>query len=58
MLIYFRDETKKMILNKFYEALRDGGYLFLGPTEMVRGLVDGFKLVSLKDSVVFQKVPR
>jgi chemotaxis protein methyltransferase CheR len=58
VLIYFRDETKKMILNKFYDALKPGGYMFLGPTEMVRGLVDGFKLISLKDSVVFQKAPR
>lgn len=58
VLIYFRDETKTMLLNKFHDALADGGYLFLGPTEMVRGLVDGFKMISLKDSVVFQKVPR
>ena len=58
VLIYFRDETKRDLLNKFYDSLKDGGYLFLGPTEMVRGLVDGFKMISLKDSVVFKKVAR
>jgi len=58
VLIYFKDKTKTDILNRFYDSLNDGGYLFLGPTEMIRGLVDGFKLITLKDSVVFQKVPR
>ena len=58
VLIYFRDESKRDILNRFYDSLKEDGLLFLGPAEMVRGLVDGFKLVSLKDSVVFQKVPR
>lgn len=58
VLIYFRDETKRDILNKFYDSLKPDGYLFLGPAEMVRGLCDGFKLVGLKDSVAFQKAPR
>lgn len=58
VMIYFKDETKAEILNKFYGSLKDGGYLFLGPTEMIRGLVDGFKMITLKDSVAFQKVPR
>ncbi|MFC1474407.1 CheR family methyltransferase [bacterium] len=58
VLIYFKDETKTGILNSFYDSLNDNGYLFLGPTEMIRGLVDGFKLTTLKDSVVFKKVPR
>ncbi|HOX28284.1 MAG TPA: protein-glutamate O-methyltransferase CheR [bacterium] len=58
VLIYFKDETKKDIINKFWGSLVDDGYLFLGPTEMIRGLVEGFKMVTLKDSVVFQKQPR
>lgn len=58
VLIYFRDETKREILSRFRDSLKDGGWLFLGPTEMVRGLVDGFKMVSMKDSVAFQKMPR
>ncbi len=58
VMIYFRDETKADILNRFYDSLKDGGYLFLGPTEMIRGLTDGFKMITLKDSVAFQKVPR
>jgi chemotaxis protein methyltransferase CheR len=58
VLIYFKDETKRDVLDKFYGSLVADGYLFLGPTEMIRGLTDGFKMLTLKDSVVFQKQPR
>ncbi|HOO55599.1 MAG TPA: protein-glutamate O-methyltransferase CheR [bacterium] len=58
VLIYFKDKSKREILNRFYDSMNDGGYLFLGATEMIRGLVDGFKLIALKDCVVFQKEPR
>lgn len=58
VLIYFKDETKKEILNKLHNSLTDNGYLFLGPTEMIRGLAEGLKMITLKDSVVFQKQPR
>ncbi|MFH1539495.1 MAG: CheR family methyltransferase [bacterium] len=57
VLIYFRDETKADILKKFHDSLVEGGYLFLGPSEMVRGLVDGFRMKVFKDAVVFQKEP-
>lgn len=33
VLIYFDNDTKQMILNKFYNYLEDGGYLFLGKSE-------------------------
>ncbi|MEW6203237.1 MAG: protein-glutamate O-methyltransferase CheR [bacterium] len=58
VLIYFRDETKAQMLDKFYDSLADGGYLFLGPSEMVRGLVQGFRMIVTKDAVVFRKEPR
>ncbi len=57
VLIYFRDEDKKSILERFHASLVDDGWLFLGPTEMIRGLVDGFKLTPMKDCVIFQKQP-
>ncbi len=58
VLIYFKDESKMEILAKFHDSLNDGGYLFLGPTESIRGLADGFRMLTLKDSVAFQKIPR
>lgn len=57
VLIYFRDDTKAEILKKFYKSLNPGGYLFLGPAEMIRGLAAGFRMKVFKDAVVFQKEP-
>lgn len=58
VLIYFKDETKAEIISKFRDSLTENGYLFLGPTEMIRGLTEGFKMIALKDAVVYQKIPR
>jgi chemotaxis protein methyltransferase CheR len=58
VLIYFKDESKKEILARFHGSLLPNGYLFLGPTEMIRGLADGFKMLTLKDCVAFQKQQR
>ncbi len=58
VLIYFKDESKTEILNRFHGSLVDDGCLFLGPTEMIRGLAGGFKMMTLKDCVAFQKIPR
>lgn len=45
VMIYFDDPTKNEILNKFYQALEPGGYLFIGHSETIdRGAVD-FKYV-------------
>lgn len=38
VLIYFTDETKQAILNKFSAALKPGGILFVGSTEQFFGL--------------------
>jgi len=35
VVIYFTAETKNMLYQKFYEALRPGGILFLGGTEII-----------------------
>lgn len=58
VLIYFNDETKTVILNKFYDSLKDNGYLFLGPSEMIRGLADGYKMMNLRDAIFFKKVAK
>jgi chemotaxis protein methyltransferase CheR len=33
VMIYFDAETKRRLVNKFYDALEDGGYLFIGHSE-------------------------
>ncbi len=35
VLIYFTDEAKETIFSKFSQALRPGGYLFIGGTEQI-----------------------
>jgi chemotaxis protein methyltransferase CheR len=30
VMIYFDQETKAALVNKFYDALKTGGYLFIG----------------------------
>jgi chemotaxis protein methyltransferase CheR len=35
VIIYFTNEAKLNLYRKFYEALRPGGVLFLGGTEII-----------------------
>lgn len=35
VMIYFDDETKVKLLNKIYDAMEPGGYLFIGCTEII-----------------------
>ncbi|MGM0470831.1 MAG: CheR family methyltransferase [Bacillota bacterium] len=36
VFIYFQEQTRQQIINKFYQHLRAGGYLFLGHSESIR----------------------
>jgi chemotaxis protein methyltransferase CheR len=44
VLIYFDVETKKAILDRVKTVLAPDGYLFLGASEMMTGLSDGYRL--------------
>lgn len=35
VMIYFDQDTKNRLVNKFYDSLEDGGYLFIGHSETV-----------------------
>ncbi|MFL0248060.1 CheR family methyltransferase [Candidatus Clostridium stratigraminis] len=43
VMIYFDNETKKELINKFYDALEYGGYLFIGHSESINRDETGFK---------------
>lgn len=44
VVIYFTSETKEVLYKKFYDALRPGGYLFVGGTEIIpKPLEIGFR---------------
>jgi len=44
-IIYFDEETKIKVINQFYNALKEGGYLFLGHSESPVGCETKFKLL-------------
>jgi chemotaxis protein methyltransferase CheR len=35
VMIYFNEETKRVLINKFYDSLDNGGYLFIGQSESI-----------------------
>ncbi len=43
VMIYFDKESKKELINKFYNALMPGGYLFIGHSETIEDRSQGFK---------------
>jgi len=44
VVIYFTDETKSALYRRFFQALRPGGYLFVGGTERIADYADiGFE---------------
>jgi chemotaxis protein methyltransferase CheR len=53
VVIYFTDDAKQQIYNGFSRALRPGGYLFIGGSEMImRAQETGFKTTSTS---IYQK---
>jgi len=45
VLIYFNDETKKKLVQRFYALLKPGGYLFIGHSESLQSYNTNFSLV-------------
>jgi two-component system CheB/CheR fusion protein len=56
-LMYFTADAQARILANFHFALRDGGFLFLGKSEMMLGRSQLFAPVNMKQRI-FQKVAR
>lgn len=55
VLIYFDLDSKKKVLDKFYELLKPGGYLFLGHSESLHGISAAFKLILFKGALAYKK---
>lgn len=53
--IYFNTETTRMIINKFYDCLRDKGYLFLGHSETLWKICDKFRVYDFPKGFIYQK---
>ena len=55
VLIYFDMETKQAILDRIYDSLAPGGYLFMGATETMFNLKTGFERVELARAMCFRR---
>ncbi len=55
VMIYFSDEVKRQIVRGFYNSLRPGGYFYIGHSETLHSISKAFKLVYLKNALVYQK---
>lgn len=56
VIIYFDRKTQEEVINKFAQHLTPGGYLFLGHSETINGLVTPFKRIASTIYQLKQKV--
>ncbi|MBI5189436.1 MAG: protein-glutamate O-methyltransferase CheR [Nitrospirae bacterium] len=55
VIIYFDMDSKKKLVETFYNKLVPGGYLLLGHAESLMNISAAFKLVHLTNDMVYQK---
>ncbi|MER2105759.1 MAG: protein-glutamate O-methyltransferase CheR [Solibacillus sp.] len=55
VLIYFDEQTIKKVVTSFYNALKKGGYLFLGHAETISKLNIGFKTINDYGTFYYKK---
>jgi chemotaxis protein methyltransferase CheR len=55
VLIYFSEERRAALIQRFYEYLEPGGYLFLGHAESVAKAGVSFDPIVVGDSLIYQK---
>ncbi len=55
VLIYFDDESRKKVVNLFYNSLNHGGYIFLGHSESISRITTVFKMRKVRDTIVYFK---
>jgi len=54
--IYFRPEVTRRLMHGFFEALNEGGYLFLGHSESLWHISDEFRLVEYDGAFCYRKI--
>ena len=55
VLIYFDIESKKKVIQNFYDKLEEGGYLLLGHAESIMNISTAYALQHLKNDMVYRK---
>ncbi|MBF0484652.1 MAG: hypothetical protein HQL25_08130 [Candidatus Omnitrophica bacterium] len=53
--IYFHFETTKELISKFYDALSDGGFLFLGHAETLWQITHSFQTIEYPETFIYKK---
>jgi chemotaxis protein methyltransferase CheR len=55
VIIYFDAETKRRVIQSFYDRLRPGGYLLLGHSESLINVSSAFELARLERDLVYRR---
>jgi chemotaxis methyl-accepting protein methylase len=55
VLIYFSEERRAQLIQRFYEYLEPGGYLFLGHAESINRADVKFETHIHRDARIYQK---
>ncbi|HOK39645.1 MAG TPA: protein-glutamate O-methyltransferase CheR [bacterium] len=54
-LIYFDEDSRRQVVNHFYNSLNPGGYIFLGHSESMSRITNAFNYKKLYDQIVYYK---
>jgi chemotaxis protein methyltransferase CheR len=55
--IYFHAESTKRVVDRFFDALNPGGYLFIGHSETLNSISDRFEVREIGGVFVYRKPP-
>lgn len=55
-LMRLDDGEKKRLIEKFYQCLNPGGYLFVGKAESLFGLTDKFRMIHQNNGTAYQRI--
>jgi chemotaxis protein methyltransferase CheR len=55
VLIYFTEERRRELVQRFYDTLEPGGYLFLGHSESISKMPVKFQAIVLNDCILYRK---
>lgn len=55
VLIYFSPERVTQVLSRFHQCLKDGGWLFLAPSEIPHPAPENFKVMNMEGAIVLRK---
>jgi chemotaxis protein methyltransferase CheR len=55
VLIYFSEDRRRTLVQRFYDSLEPGGYLFLGHSESISKMPVKFQAIVLNDCILYRK---